>query len=121
MSKNEIRMLERRKDPEYRRRENEKRNERRREEYRKEKEARLRNIPSPSLLPHYTNEVEQESSVPTKNYIVHKKVELVEVTTFVHENCPLKTRKMNQIVFFTARTMETSAVRGPPNHKFNIF
>ncbi len=51
-------MRERRKDPEYRRRENEKREERRKVEYKKEKEEQLRKITSPSIYSDYSNEVE---------------------------------------------------------------
>ena len=59
MTKNAVLMREMRKDPEYRRPENERRKERRKVEYEKEKEQKLREIPVLSILSSYANEVEK--------------------------------------------------------------
>ena len=81
MTKNAAPMCEMRKDPEYRRRENECRKEKRIAEYKKEKEQK----PGRSILSPYADEMEENSGIATKAYRIHKNLKLVQVITLTFQ------------------------------------
>ena len=99
-SKNAQRMREKRKDPEYRRRENERRREQRRAKKLQEKTV-MEKIPKLSVLSESVSNVENYTGQKTKNYIVRKKVEMVEVTTYTHEKLEEKDKEnRNDVIVY---------------------
>ncbi len=82
-SKNAVRMWENRKDPKYRRRENERRCEQRIAKKLQGKEETMKQIPNLSILSKTVYNVEKFEEQKTLKYIVKKQVELVEVTTYI--------------------------------------
>ncbi len=85
MSKNAIRMRERRKNPDHRRREDERRKLQLRETRKNQKEAKMLEISPLSVLPETTANIQKKTGELTKDYIVQKEVSYVEYTTYVHE------------------------------------
>ncbi len=77
-------MHEKRKDPEYRRKENERRKFRM-EQRKKAKEEEMRHIPPLSFLSENTNEVGNKTGPMAKTYIIRREMEVIKVTTFIHE------------------------------------
>ena len=83
-SKNAARMREKRKDPEHPKKENESRKLQRREERARAKEDKLVRIPNRSVLSETTREVSNRTQTGLKRYVVRKKVEAIQVATFIH-------------------------------------
>ena len=83
-SKNTQRQREKQKDPEYSRRENERLCEQSRAKKLQE-QAKMQKIPKLSVISVYVSNVDTFTGEKTMNYIVRKQVEIVEVTTYMHE------------------------------------
>ena len=83
-SRNAVRMRERCKDPAYRERENERRRQGRRELKKNKKEEEMRKIPPRSILSETSENITRDTGVAMQDYVVHKKVEIIQVTTFIH-------------------------------------
>lgn len=83
-SKNAARMCEKRKDPDYCKKENGHRKLQGREERALAKKVKLVRIPNWSILSETTREVSNKTQTDLKKYVERKKVETITVTTFIH-------------------------------------
>ena len=111
-SKNAARMREKRKDPEYRKRENERRKLQQREERAREKKDCLLRIPNRSVLSEMPAEVTNRTGTTLHNYTARKDVKTIQVTTYTQNQSGRRIRKIHPTTLCTRLIKVHLGVRG---------
>ena len=107
-SGNTVRMCERRKYPAYREHENERRRQRRKE-LKKKDTRRYEKILPRSILSENSDNIARATGASIQDYVVHKKVEIIQVITFIHPKLE-KTDKENEKTVIVYRS-KSGAIR----------